>query len=61
MKHHEPFIPYLEYRLATIEVKRHEAPHGAVYSSLYVDGLVIKRGHLVGKECHVHEIKAGDR
>ena len=48
------------HELATVEVKRHEAP-GGVYFSLYIDGQVIKRGHLVGKECHIYKIKAGDR
>ena len=48
------------HELATVEVKRHEAP-GGVYFSLYIDGQVVKRGHLVGKECHIYKIKAGDR
>ena len=48
------------HELATIEVRRHEAP-GGVYFSLYIDGQVVKRAHLVGKECHIYKIKAGDR
>jgi hypothetical protein len=49
------------HELATIAVKRHEAPGGAVYFSLFIDGVPVKRGHLVGKELHVHDIKQGDR
>lgn len=48
------------HELATIAVTRHEAPGGGVTFSLFIDGQVVKRGHLVGKELHIHEIK-GER
>jgi hypothetical protein len=49
------------HELATITVKRHEVPGGACFFELRIDGAPVKRGHLVGKELHVHEIKRGDR
>jgi hypothetical protein len=47
------------HELATIAVKRHEAPGGGVTFSLFIDGLVVKRAYLMGKELHVHEIRGG--
>lgn len=49
------------HELATIAVRKHVVPGGGVTFSLTIDGRTIKRGHLVGKELHVYEIKAGDR
>ena len=49
------------HELATIAVRKHVAPGGGVTFSLTIDGQTVKRGHLLNKELHVYEIKAGDR
>ncbi len=49
------------HELATIEVRKHVAPGGGVTFSLTLDGVTVKRGHLLAKELHVYDIKAGDR
>ena len=49
------------HELATIEVRKHVAPGGGVTFSLKLDGVTVKRGHLLDKELHVYDIKPGDR
>ena len=49
------------HEFATIMVAKHVTPEGGVTFSLTIDGQTVKRGHFVGKELYVHEIKAGDR